>query len=221
MLTKSTRKVVQPSGSTSVAFNPDGRLLASNDNKEAWVSGWKNSFYALEDSSCICTWKKGHSPTFSCDGSLLAYVLDHTIHLCETLSWQEISALVGHTGFVNSISFSPNGQYLASASYDGTIRIWKITSGQEVSAIVGHHGGVSSVAFSRDGNYLVSGGEDSSVRSWQWNAEAEKLSLIRSGGGSMALAASKANIEGVIGLTRANFRLLQQHGARGKVKSRR
>jgi WD40 repeat protein/serine/threonine protein kinase len=206
----------------SIAFSPDGRVLAGSGDNLAWVCGWKEGVRTClwEDGSCFCTWADGHSPIFSPDGQLLAYCVYKTIHLCETLSWRQISTLVGDD-YVRSFAFSPNGQYLASASEDRTIRIWKIASGQEVTAVVGHSAAVRSVAFSPDGKHLVTGGEDCSVRLWKWNAEIERLTLVWIGGKSTALAASKTNIENVIGVSRANLWLLQQHGAQRKARTRR
>jgi WD40 repeat protein/serine/threonine protein kinase len=197
----------------SISFSPDGSVLVGSSSDKAEV-------FRLEDGSCTREWQKGHSPTFSPDGKLLAYSVGETIQLCETLSWQQVSTLKGHSHNVTSICFSPTGQYLASASEDRTIRIWKMASTREVTAVVGHNTPVRSVAFSPDGKHVVSGGEDGSVRSWKWDAEAEKLSLIWIGGRSTALAASETNIEGVIGLLPANARLLQQHGVRRKVRGR-
>jgi WD40 repeat protein len=34
--------------------------------------------------------------------------------------------LSGHTGWVNSVAFTPDGQTLASGSYDGTILLWDV-----------------------------------------------------------------------------------------------
>ena len=44
----------------------------------------------------------------------------------------DIIILRGHTKGVNSASFSPDGKYIVSASWDGTIRIWAFPSLQEL-----------------------------------------------------------------------------------------
>ena len=65
----------------------------------------------------------------------------------------------GHTGPVNSVAFSPDGQVLASGSSDGTIGLWDAATGSHIR-VLGHPWGVSSVAFSPDGQTLASGASD-------------------------------------------------------------
>ncbi len=38
--------------------------------------------------------------------------------------------LLGHTNWVLSVAFNPDGQTLVSSSVDGTMRIWDIRTGQ-------------------------------------------------------------------------------------------
>ena len=64
-----------------------------------------------------------------------------------------------------SIAFSPGGNQLACASWDGVIRIWNHNTGQEV-ALFGHRGPVLSVDYAADGNWLASGSWDGTVRIW-------------------------------------------------------
>jgi tetratricopeptide (TPR) repeat protein len=63
------------------------------------------------------------------------------------------------------VAFSPDGQTLASASWDNTVRLWRVADGQELRTLTGHTSYVYSVAFSPDGQTLASAGDDT-VRLW-------------------------------------------------------
>jgi len=73
--------------------------------------------------------------------------------------------LQGHTGG-GSVSFSPNGQILASASEDSSIRLWSVAHGTTLKTLSGHTSWVWAVAFSPDGQTLASGSEDCTIRLW-------------------------------------------------------
>src|SRR5258706_8673711 len=79
-------------------------------------------------------------------------------------------ALVGHTGGVLCMSYSPNGLQIISGSLDKTIRIWDAETGAAVgNPLEGHTEQVWSVAYCPDGRHIVSGSEDKTIRIW--NAE--------------------------------------------------
>src|SRR6185436_6364361 len=65
-----------------------------------------------------------------------------------------------------SIDFSPDGNYLASASYDAKVRVWKLPDGLLVKEFIGHTGTVWSVNFSPDGKTIASCGEDATIKLW-------------------------------------------------------
>jgi WD40 repeat protein len=67
---------------------------------------------------------------------------------------------------VNSVAFSPGGNYFISASDDRSIKLWSIQSQKEVSTLVGHSDCVNSVTFSPNGKYIVSGSNDCTFKFW-------------------------------------------------------
>jgi WD40 repeat protein len=42
------------------------------------------------------------------------------------LQGNQLTEFKGHQDWINSVSFSPDGQYLATASSDGTAKLWRI-----------------------------------------------------------------------------------------------
>ena len=77
-----------------------------------------------------------------------------TVRLWDVDTGAVIHAL-RHTDDVNSVSFSPNGNTIASGSRD-TVRLWNVRTGAHIRTLTGHTGGVNSVAFSPDGNKIAS-----------------------------------------------------------------
>jgi len=73
----------------------------------------------------------------------------------------------GHSSTVNCVTYSPNGQLLASGSGDNTIILWDATTGKPVGQpLKGHSDTITSIAFSPDGKTLVSGAGDKKIIFW-------------------------------------------------------
>ncbi|MDH6104620.1 trypsin-like peptidase domain-containing protein, partial [Anabaenopsis tanganyikae CS-531] len=84
-----------------------------------------------------------------------------------------VKTLTGHSSFVDSVAFSPDGKTLASGSWDDTIKLWDVATGRSIATLTGHSGSVNSVAFSPDslrgaaiGKTLASGSRDNTIKLW-------------------------------------------------------
>ncbi|MCB0094108.1 MAG: NACHT domain-containing protein [Caldilineaceae bacterium] len=69
---------------------------------------------------------------------------------------------------VETLAFSPNGRYLASAGgiYNHAIQLWDITTKQCLARLQGHTQRVRTLTFAPDGTHLASAGEDATIRLW-------------------------------------------------------
>jgi len=118
-----------------------------------------------------------------------------------------IKTLAGHTNWVWSVAFSPDGKTLVSSSYDRTVRLWDVTTGRCIRTLTGHTSEIYSVSFSRDGQTVASGCADQTARLWDAST-GECLKILRAPGLYEGM-----NITGVTGLTEAQKATLIALGA--------
>ncbi|KAF8822656.1 putative notchless [Cardiosporidium cionae] len=76
------------------------------------------------------------------------------------------ASLEGHTEAILAVSFSPDGESLATSSGDTTVRLWDLTTQTPRFTCKGHTNWVLCVSWSPDGKLLASAGMDSTIRLW-------------------------------------------------------
>lgn len=74
--------------------------------------------------------------------------------------------LSGHSNSVASVAYNPDGQILASGSYDNTIKLWNLTKNKEIRTFKGHSAWVAAVAITPNNKSLVSGSYDNTIKLW-------------------------------------------------------
>lgn len=150
----------------SIAFSPNGKIIASTGNQESVINLWDvetgQKVRAIELSSYIY-----HEIVFSPEGKTIAKQDTDGIKIWDVLSGKEIivfenSAKQG----CQNIKFSPDGERLASGCGQ-LIKIWDVSSGKELNSIRGHGNDVTSLGFSPDGKTIVSGCyQDKTIKLW-------------------------------------------------------
>jgi serine/threonine protein kinase/WD40 repeat protein len=164
---------------------------------------------------------------FSPDGKFLVAVRNppsargvFVLSVWDALTGKEVGTIpsepeiVEHTGRISAVAFSPDGQLLATSSFDHSIRIWDFQKRRLVRALQGNRNEVWTLAFSPDGKTLLSGAKDGAVLLWPVQPPPPDDLLPESwmplgfSRDSQLLAAW--NIRGVVGLFNVKTHALEQ-----------
>ncbi|WP_053627776.1 hypothetical protein [Streptomyces sp. XY511] len=168
--------VNQPDRLASVAFDEDGRVLATASERS--VRLWDVTdprapaeLSTLPDQRSAPTWV-AYRPA---GGVLATGHTDGTARLWNASDPRNprlLATLPGHSGPVTSVTFGPDGRTAATTG-DTTTRLWDVDDPADpllLDVLRGHTDTVTSAAFSPDGRTLATGGWDRTARVWDITA---------------------------------------------------
>ncbi|KAF8553431.1 WD40 repeat-like protein [Imleria badia] len=149
----------------SLAFSPSGDKLACGTRSDVYVYDVENGTLTLgplqghED--CV------HRMLWSLDGSrLFSASKDKTMSCWSSDTGEQLGQPWTHTSHIQSLSLSPDGSRLASASYD-SVRFWDTISGSPITQHVEHDYSVNAVCFSASGEFVVSATRRGKIYLWR------------------------------------------------------
>jgi len=144
----------------SVAYSPDGKYIATGLHDRSviiWEVSTAKPTNTIEVKRLDVT-----AIAFNPDGKS-----DNEIAILFDLkSGKLLRTFIGHSEYITSAVFSPNGEYILTGSTDKKVILWDVKSGKQIKLINKISGQVLSVWFSQDGSYLVFAGDGLEVCLW-------------------------------------------------------
>ncbi|WP_442792269.1 nSTAND1 domain-containing NTPase [Amycolatopsis sp. NBC_01307] len=139
---------------------------------ESTATGQRNSALAQKVAGQALA-MRATNPALAAQLALAAYRLDPAADargaVLGVFATPYSTRLTGHTGRINTVALRPDGQVLATASWDGTARLWDVHDPHHpapLATLSGHTGNVNNVAFAADGRTVATAGFDGTVRVW-------------------------------------------------------
>ncbi|MFO0876743.1 MAG: c-type cytochrome domain-containing protein [Gemmataceae bacterium] len=155
-----------PTPVTAVAYSADGKMLAAAGRGEVLV-------LASASGEVVARIPAGQDRVtalaYAPRSSLLAMAASTAGkgHEVRIVAGQGTPSLtLQHDDVIQALAFSPDGRYLASASYDRLIKIWDLAAAKEYRILRDHSDAVYGLSFSPDSKLLASGGADRAVKVW-------------------------------------------------------
>ena len=175
---------------TTLAWSPDGKYIASGGYDrtiQVWDPFTGETFGLYH----------GHSPTaminsvtWSPDGRFLASASDDkTVQVWpleqirgilvqeERLARKNSFIYAGHTAWVKTVAWSPNGTRIASGSWDNTVHLWDVADGRFVFVHSDHASWINAVAWSPNSTRIASASNDATVQVWDANTGREVFTV--------------------------------------------
>lgn len=156
-------------GCSSIAFSPDGRLMVGSYHHQIRI--WETATWSLIDTLTDHAHRVAFvaiAPVPDAQGRVIMASSSHdqTVRVWDLHRRQCLQILQGHTNLVWHLTFSPDGQTLATGSMDSTIGLWDVATGTLKTLLKGHRHMVSATTFLPGTELLVSSSFDQTLKYW-------------------------------------------------------
>ena len=149
---------------SSVAWSPDGRWLASGDNRGA-TRIWEAATGTL--AATLMDHRGPVSVAWSPDSKLIATAgRSQYVRISESVTGQEHATIAAPT-LLSGVVWSPDGQYLAALTVENTVLVWDAVTHRELTHLGGEATGFSAVSWNPDGTGLAAVENPSTLRVWR------------------------------------------------------
>jgi len=116
---------------------------------------------------------------YSNDGKLASGHDNGNVRFWDIRSQKFVGEIAAHPMPISAISFSPNGDRVATAGEDRVVRVWNAHTHTQIAELHSHTDRIPALAWSPDGKLLVSAGWDTSARVWRIG-ETDPVMLLNS-----------------------------------------
>jgi len=121
-----------------------------------WGTCTRTVFYAIGIATLAC-WNNNIAATSFTGRDII---------ILDALTGSQTAVLSGHTGKINSLTYSSDGTFLVSGGWDKTIKLWDVQTGGVVKTLCGHTNKVDSVSISADDTMIASASSDKTICLW-------------------------------------------------------
>ncbi len=158
----------------SAVFSPDEKYVltvVSEGIARLWDSrtGKKVATFSSDVVTPVDSWDAVflNVASFNSDGTHAVIAAGRNAGIWDISTGELKVVLRGHAKQIVDVAYSPDGNFIATSSYDSTARIWNAKTGETVSILEGHSLGVTDASFSPDGRLALTTSQDTTARLWE------------------------------------------------------